>query len=225
MPVSEIYNVDCMEYMRTMPDKFFDLAVVDPPYGIGQNWRKDKSSRFYRHESSYRNDSIPGADYFAELFRVSRNQIIWGGNYYTDFLPVRNSWIVWDKQRDYPTQHMSEAELAWTSFNVPVRVVSLIWNGCCCCEKRSGIHPHEKPKSLYKWIFENYVRGGGTILDTHLGSGSSRIAAYRLGLDFYGCEIDPGYYEAQQRRFEEECLKVFRREDGSVVKEPLLFEP
>ena len=160
-PVSETYNIDCLEYMKTMPDGFFDLAVVDPPYGIGQNWRKDKGSKFYRHESSYKNESIPGAEYFSELFRVSKNQIIWGGNYYTDFLPARNSWIVWDKRIDYPTQHMSEAELAWTSFNVPVRVVSLIWNGCCRCEKRSGIHPHEKPKSLYKWVFENYTTGGG----------------------------------------------------------------
>lgn len=161
MPVSQVFNIDCVEYMRTMPDNSFELAVVDPPYGIGQNWRKDKGSRFYRHESSYRNESIPGADYFAELFRVSKNQIIWGANYYTEFLPARNSWIVWDKQIDYPTQHMSEGELAWTSFNIPLRIVSLIWNGCCRCEKRSGIHPHEKPKRLYRWIYENYLRGGG----------------------------------------------------------------
>ena len=160
MPVSQVFNIDCVEYMRTMPDNSFELAVVDPPYGIGQNWRKDKGSRFYRHESSYRNESIPGADYFAELFRVSKNQIIWGANYYTEFLPARNSWIVWDKQIDYPTQHMSEGELAWTSFNIPLRIVSLIWNGCCRCEKRSGIHPHEKPKRLYRWIYENYLRGG-----------------------------------------------------------------
>ena len=161
MPISEAYCIDCMEYMKSFPDKYFDLAVVDPPYGIGQNWRKDTGSKFYRHESSYKNESIPGAEYFTELFRVSKNQIIWGGNYYTEFLPARNSWIVWDKHIDYPTQHLSEAELAWTSFNVPVRVVSLIWNGCCRCDKRSGIHPHEKPKLLYKWIFDNYFNAGG----------------------------------------------------------------
>lgn len=224
MPVSETYNIDCLEYMRTMPDKFFDLAVVDPPYGIGRNWRKDKHSKFYRHESSYRNEATPGADYFAELFRVSKNQIIWGGNYYTEFLPARNSWIVWDKQIDFPTQHLSEGELAWTSFNVPVRIVSLIWNGCCRCEKRSGFHPHEKPKMLYKWLYENYFTGGGSILDTHLGSGSSRIVAYQMGFDFYGCEIDKGYFEAQQRRFEEECLKEFRTDSGKVIKELTLFD-
>ena len=160
MPISEIYNCDCVEYMKSMPDKYFDLAIVDPPYGIGRDWKKSRKSRFYHHESSYRNESTPGSEYFSELFRVSKNQIIWGANYYTDFLPARNSWIVWDKQIDYPTQHLSEGELAWTSFNIPVRIVSLIWNGCCRCEKRAGFHPHEKPKSLYKWLFDNYFVGG-----------------------------------------------------------------
>lgn len=226
MPISETYNMDCVAYMKTMPDGFFDLAMVDPPYGIGMNWRKDKHSKFYREESSYKNDSIPGAEYFKELFRVSKNQIIFGANYYTEFLPATNSWIVWDKQIDYPTQHLSEAELAWTSFKVPVRIVSMIWNGFCRCEKRSGIHPHEKPKQLYKWIFDNYfnVVGGGRILDTHLGSGSSRIVAYKMGYDFYGCEIDKKYFDAQQKRFEEECLLMFRTHDGRVIQEQTLFE-
>lgn len=218
---SEVYNMDCMEYMRSIPDGFFDLAVVDPPYGIGQNWRKDKYSKFYKQESSYKNDSIPGAKYFQELFRVSKNQIIFGGNYYTEFLPPRNSWIVWDKQIDYPTQHMSEAELAWTSFNVPVRCVSLIWNGRCRCEKRSGIHPHEKPKQLYKWIFDNYFKAGGKILDTHLGSGSSRIVAHNMGFDFYGTEIDKKYFDMQNERFERECLGVEHYKGHTVTQLPL----
>lgn len=164
-PISETYNIDCLEYMRTMPDGFFDLAVVDPPYGIGRNWNKDRSSKFYGHRSTYDNATIPGKEYFDELFRVSRNQIIWGANYYTEFLPARNSWIVWDKSIDYTTQHMSEGELAWTSFNVPLRIAHLIWNGFCRCESRSGIHPHEKPIALYKWIFDNYTAGGGA----HIG--------------------------------------------------------
>ena len=159
-PISEIHLCDCVDYMRTMPDKFFDLAVVDPPYGIGKDWKKSRKSKFYHHESTYNNSSTPGKEYFAELFRVSKNQIIWGANYYTEFLPARNSWIVWDKQINYPTQHLSEGELAWTSFNIPVRIVSLIWNGCCRCEKRAGFHPHEKPKSLYKWLYDNYFVGG-----------------------------------------------------------------
>ena len=159
-PISEIHLCDCVDYMRTMPDKFFDLAVVDPPYGIGKDWKKSRKSKFYHHQSTYNNSSTPGKEYFAELFRVSKNQIIWGANYYTEFLPARNSWIVWDKHINYPTQHLSEGELAWTSFNIPVRIVSLIWNGCCRCEKRAGFHPHEKPKSLYKWLYDNYFVGG-----------------------------------------------------------------
>lgn len=159
-PISEIHLCDCVDYMRTMPDKFFDLAVVDPPYGIGKDWKKSRKSKFYHHQSTYNNSSTPGKEYFAELFRVSKNQIIWGANYYTEFLPARNSWIVWDKQINYPTQHLSEGELAWTSFNIPVRIVSLIWNGCCRCEKRAGFHPHEKPKLLYKWLYDNYFVGG-----------------------------------------------------------------
>lgn len=159
-PISETYNMDCLEYMKTMPDKFFDLAVVDPPYGIGKNWKKDRKSNFYHHQTAYNNSSTPGKEYFDELFRVSKNQIIWGANYYTEFLPARNSWIVWDKQINYPTQHLAEGELAWTSFDIPVRIVSLIWNGFCRCEKRAGFHPHEKPISLYKWLFDNYSVGG-----------------------------------------------------------------
>ena len=223
-PISEILNCDCLDYTRTMPDGFFDLAVVDPPYGIGRSWNKDRSSTFYGHRSSYDNASIPGKEYFDELFRVSRNQIIWGANYYTEFLPARNSWIVWDKGIDYPTQHMSEGELAWTSFEVPLRIVRLVWNGFCRCGKRSGIHPHEKPKELYKWIFDNYAMGGGRILDTHLGSGSSRIAAWYAGLDFYGCEIDNGYYEAQQKRFDEECLQSVRMPSGAIARQLTFFD-
>ena len=219
--VSEVYNMDCMEYMKSIPDKFFELAVVDPPYGIGENWRKDRSSRHYNHKSTYKNKEIPNEAYFGELFRISKNQIVWGGNYYTNYLPPRNSWIVWDKGRNFLTQHMSEGELAWTSFNVPLRVIQLTRNGFCTCCPRSGIHPHEKPVKLYAWILNNYAKPGDKILDTHLGSGSSRIAAYKLGFDFYATEIDSVYFKAQEERFRMECLGEIGTIQGTIVQQNL----
>ena len=200
-PKSDVYLMDCIEGMKSYPDEYFDLAVVDPPYGIGENWKKDKNSKFYKHRSTYKNNSIPGPKYFKELFRVSKNQIVWGANYYTEYLKPRNSWIVWDKNKDYETQHMAEGELAWTSFNIPLRIISMIWNGCCTIEKRYGKHPHEKPVALYDWIFEKYAKPGDKILDTHLGSGSSRIAANKAGLDFTGFEIDEDYFNDSEERF------------------------
>lgn len=194
---------DCMDAdigLPSYPDKFFDLAIVDPPYGIGENWKKDTKSRFYKHNSSYKNATIPGRDYFNELFRVSKNQIVWGANYYTDFLPPRNSWIVWDKNCDYPTQHKSEGELAWTSFNIPLRIANILWNGACRREARYGAHPHEKPTLLYRWLLENYAKPGQLILDTHTGSASSLIAFESLGFDYVAFEIDPDYYTAATKR-------------------------
>lgn len=208
-----------MEFMRTVPDKHFALAIVDPPYCIGANWRKDPHSQFYNHHSSYENDSIPSREYFEELMRISENQIIWGANYYTDYLPARQSWIVWNKLRDYPTQHLAEGELAWTSFNIPVRIATYMWNGACVCSPRSGIHPHEKPVDLYAWLLRNYAKPGDNIFDSHLGSGSSRIAAYKLGFDFVGCEIDKGYYESQEKRFQEECKDTVILPNGKQVKQ------
>ena len=193
--------MDCMAGMAEFPDKYFELAIVDPPYGIGENWKKDRSSKFYTHNSSYKNNAIPDELYFNELFRVSKNQIIWGANYYTEYLPARNSWIVWDKKRDFVTQHLAEGELGWTSFNIPLRIAEVMWNGCCRREPRYGSHPHEKPIALYEWLLKNYAKPGDKILDTHLGSGSSRIAAYKLGFDFYGFEIDPDYFRDTDKRF------------------------
>lgn len=199
-----LYNADCMDVMREMPDNAFDLAIVDPPYGIGRNWTKDPHSRFYKHRSSYNNDKTLDEEYFKELFRVSKNQIIWGGNYFTKHLPPRNSWIVWDKKKDFPTQHASEGELAWTSYNIPLRIVELIWSGACVCEPRYGVHPHEKPQKLYRWLLTNYLQKHTfyrmKILDTHLGSGSICIACDDLGFEMTGIELDPDYYEAARKR-------------------------
>ena len=199
----ELLNVDCMEYMASQPDNSFDIGIVDPPYGIGETWKKDRSSCFYKHQSSYKNNTVPDQVYFNELFRITENQIVWGANYYTEFLPPRNSWIVWDKSRDWKNQKLSEGELAWTSFNVPLRFARFTWNGFVTCEPRYGQHPHEKPVSLYQWLLQEYSRPGKRILDTHLGSGSSAIAAYYFGCNFVGCEIDTKYYQATVERFKE----------------------
>lgn len=203
MAESIALNCDCMEYMRTLPDKAFDLAVVDPPYGIGVDGQKErydyanpKHSRKY-HEQKNWDTQIPPQEYFDELKRVSKNQIIWGGNYFVKHLQDgHKGWLVWDKGQHGLT--MSDCELAYSSFDSPTRVfvlnrVSLLQDGT--------IHPTQKPVALYRWIFSKYTHDGDRILDTHLGSGSSRIAAYDAGLDFVGCEIDKVYFDKQEARF------------------------
>lgn len=197
------YNMDCMEYMRTLPDKAFELAIVDPPYGIGvdgqvgrYDFKKPKHSRKGHTQKDW-DKSIPTKEYFDQLFRVSKNQIIWGSNYFVEHLREgHKGWIVWDKgQRDLT---MSDCEIAYSSFDVPTRVfvlnrVALLHEGT--------IHPTQKPIALYNWIFNRYAQPGDKILDTHLGSGSSRIAAYDLGFDFVGLEIDVDYFKAQEARY------------------------
>lgn len=198
----KLINGDCMEYMKTQCDQAFDLAIVDPPYGIGENWKKDKHSVFYNHSSTYKNQHKPSKEYFDELFRVSKNQIIWGANYYCHFLPQRQSWLAWDKNRDYEKQHMAEGELAWHSFNKPMQFIRLTWNGAVTCQPRYGKHPHEKPVALYEWLVDNFCNPGDKIIDTHLGSGSSAVACHRMGYDFVGIEIDNGYFEDASERVE-----------------------
>lgn len=205
----ELLNIDCMQYMSTQEDNAFDLACVDPPYGIGKNWNKDTVSKFYKHKSSYDNKNIPDEKYFLELFRVSKNQIIWGANYFWKYLKPTSNIIWWDKLIR-PEKHLRSAgELAWTSITRwPANQFTFSWNGCATSEPRSGIHPHEKPIALYKWLLNNYAKKGQTILDTHLGSGSSAIAAYYFGCDFVGCEIDKDYFNATQKRFDHETRQM-----------------
>lgn len=207
MPVSEAYLIDCMEYMRTMPDKYFDLAVVDPPYQIG-NGRTQNSYRgagklagrvMNKQASKFEKwDIAPTQEYFDELFRVSKNQIIWGGNYFQ--LPPTRCVICWDKQQ--PWENFSQVEIAWTSFNTPAKIFRL------SNRTYKKIHPTQKPVQLYSWIIEKFGGGCNRLLDTHLGSQSSRIAAWNAGLDFYGCEIDKDYYESGCERFERECRTI-----------------
>lgn len=204
--MNTVYNMDCMEAMRQMPDKCFDLAVVDPMYGIGENGAKSGSRAKLAKCIDYKlvNDTPPDEKYFAELFRVSKNQIIWGANHFVEAIS-RNSpcWLVWDKANG--NTNYADCELAWTSFLGAVRCFKYLWAGMR--QERQGakhqhrIHPCEKPVALYAWIFSRYAKQGDRILDTHLGRGSSRIAAYDAGLDFVGFEIDRDYFEAQEDRF------------------------
>lgn len=203
------YNMDCMEAMKAMPDKCFDLAVVDPPYGIGESGEKNYTRGKLAIAKDYKPFSgkdlePPPAEYFRELQRVSKNQIIWGGNHFADRLPnpASSCWIVWDKENG--DTDFADCELAYTSFPSAVRIFRFRWQGMLqgnMANKEVRIHPTQKPVALYRWIFQHYAKPGDKILDTHLGSGSSRIAAYDAGLDFAGYEIDPDYFQKQEERF------------------------
>ena len=203
----ELLNIDCMKYMATLPDKAFDLAVVDPPYNIGgdsihagrlkRGSGKLKNRAIQLLDSSF--DEIPlNENYFDELFRVSQNQVIWGMNYFE--LPRTRGVICWDKVQ--PWENFSQVELAWTSFDFPAKLYRY--------DNRTGgkIHPTQKPIALYDWILRNYAKPGQRILDTHLGSGSSAIAAHYFGCDFVGCEIDVDYFNAAKERFDRETRQV-----------------
>jgi len=196
----ELLHCDCMEYMATVPDKYFDLAIVDPPYGI--NFAKTYTGKGWvvREKKEWDKES-PTKEYFDELFRVSKNQIVWGGNYMTPFLPPSQHWIFWDKgQRDFS---LADGELAFTSFNKALRVFDMsrgAMQGEQAGEKK--FHPTQKPIRLYEWLLTNYAKKGQKILDTHLGSGSSAIAAHYFGVDFVGCELDKDYFDAAKARFD-----------------------
>lgn len=203
----ELLNVDCMEYMATLPDNAFDLAIVDPPYGIGVDGQKGCLASFrIAHEFKGWDSSPPSKDYFEELARVSKNQVIWGANHFLDNLPNPMStpcWIIWDKMQEFSG---AVFEMAWTSFSSPAKAFRM-----SRVEAYTGvekIHPTQKPVKLYDWLLSNYANQGDRILDTHLGSGSSAIAAHYGGFDFVGCELDEDYYKAAQDRFERETAQV-----------------
>lgn len=215
---SVAYNMDCIEGMKQYPDKYFDLAIVDPVYGgvtkggymsnIDSTRRKAKAIQY--HIGLWQQEKT-GTDYFDELFRVSKNQIVFGGNYFTDCLPESQCWIVWDKKHPEGVK-FADCELAWTSFNQATRIFRYLWNGMIQehsgSEKEKRIHPTQKPVALYEWILKKFANPGDKILDTHLGSGSSRIACEKLGFDFVGFEIDKQYFDAEEKRFKEEKWSV-----------------
>lgn len=199
--ISIAENRDCMEAMKQFPDKFFDLAIVDPPYGLDVFKSKSRIRKYGQTETT--STYAPDAEYFRELFRVSKNQIIWGGNYFE--LPPTRGFIFWHKHQ--PLTDYAAGEYAWTSFDRNAKCFDHPFYGNINAEK-GRMHPHQKPVKLYKWILKNYGNGGGKILDTHLGSGSSRIAAYDMGFDFWGYEIDKDYFEAQEKRFKQHTSQL-----------------
>jgi len=197
-----IYNQDCMEAMKEMSDNQFDLAIVDPPYGIGANKEKEHNGwKDYGYKEW--DNKIPDKEYFTELFRISKNQIIWGGNYMTDYLKPSMGWVMWDKgQREFS---LADGELAWTSFKRALRIFEMPRGAALSDANNNGgkIHATQKPVKLYEWLLMKYAKEGDTILDTHLGSGSIAIACHNLGFELTGYEIDKEYFEAAKKRIEQ----------------------
>ena len=212
----ELLNIDCMEYMAGLPDKAFDLAIVDPPYGIRQDGHREnnrsKLAKSKKYHKALWDMPAPDREYFIQLFRVSKNQIVWGANHFISAMPLNSPcWIVWDKDN---TGNFADCELAWASFDTAVRKFKFRWNGMLqenMAEKEIRIHPTQKPVQLYRWLIANYAKDCKSILDTHLGSGSSAIAAHEWGGVFVGCELDKDYYNAARKRFKEQTaqLKAF----------------
>lgn len=217
---------DCMKYMKTCDDNKYDLCICDPPYGIGKTWSKSKSNQFYRHKSTYNNNQSekPTAFYISELQRISKNQIIWGWNYFCHLLPETNHVIIWDKDRNADVTYMSEAELAWHSFSQPVKIYKKPWNGALKGPETGikKIHPFQKPIGLYRWLLKNYAKPGQIIFDSHVGSGSIRIACHDMGFDFTGTEIDKDYFEAQEKRYQD-YIKQFDLFGNKEIQE-LIYE-
>lgn len=204
----QLYNVDCMEYMKTCKDNQFDLAIVDPPYGIGINKQSQGKGGGVAKKIEYTkkdwDSAIPSAEYFAELKRISKNQIVWGGNYFVEHLENSPCWIVWDK--DNGDTDFADCELAWASFKTSVRKIKWKWAGMLQQDmknKQKRIHPTEKPIQLYEWLLQNYAKEGDKILDTHLGSGSIAIACHNMKYDLTACELDKEYYDKAMKRLKE----------------------
>ena len=216
------FNADNLEIMRGFKDKEFDLAIVDPPYGIGihkMNYTQStKGGVAKRRDYSSVTDwdsEMPTKEYFDELQRISKNQIVWGGNYFTEILPPTKGWILWDKRTEQKYNNdFADGEMAWTSFDKPLRIYRYLWSGMLqgnMKDKQQRIHPTEKPVELYSWLIHTYANEGDKIFDSYLGSGSIAIAVEKanrldkMNLQFVGIEIDKEYYEKALNRIEQYC--------------------
>lgn len=191
-----VYNCCCMEYMKTIEDNYYELAICDPPYGIERFKSGGSIINKYGDEKRQWNNTKPNKKYFNELFRISKKQIIWGANNFS--LPESEYFIIWKKSNALDFS-FAMCEQAWTNIKKPAKIFELLHVNI----KEIKIHPTQKPVALYKWLLQNYAKEGDQIFDSHVGSGSSRIACYELGFDFVGCELDPDYHKAQEKRFVE----------------------
>ena len=212
-----LYNMDCMELLKQTPDNYYDLAICDVPYGIGESGKTNKSRGCKAKAKDYKSfagDDLeaPDENYFYELRRVSKNQILWGANHFIDNMGVSLSspcWIVWDK--DNGATDFADCELAWTSFKSAVRKIKFKWQGMLqenMRDKETRIHPCQKPVKLYEWLLQNYSEKGQKILDTHLGSMSIAIACHYFGVHLTGCELDEDYFKAGIQRIENETRQL-----------------
>ena len=227
--------MDCLEYMRTLPDKAFQLAIADPPYGIGVATKSfiydgkvhgaSKAPRAQYNAKEW-DSKAPDDDFFNELRRVSVNQIIWGANHFISRIPFDSScWVVWDKKNG--DNGFADCELAWTSLPSAVRIFRYMWNGMLqenMAQKEIRIHQSQKPVALYAWLLKNYAKPGDRIFDPMMGSQSSRIAAYKMGFDYVGCELDKEYFDKGCERFNRECKGEIVTKDGNIVKQMSLFD-
>jgi len=191
--VNKVHLIDCMEFMKGVPDKYYELAIVDPPYGIDIN----SSGRLghYGGKGKVWDSCVPDKAYFKELKRISQNSIIWGGNYFS--LPPTRCFLIWDKQQPVGVS-FADCEMAWTSFKESAKTFRMRPQNA---DSDGRIHPTQKPVALYKWLLKNYAKPNDKIFDSHVGSGSIRIACHDMGFDFTGCEIDKDYWEAQEERY------------------------
>jgi len=231
--MNKVHLCDCMEFMKGIPDKYYELAIVDPPYGIGASAdsrvggsytvnlggikKKVAAKAYIPKDWDFQK---PTFKYWDELKRVSKNQIVWGGNYFASNLRDTPCWIVWNKCNG--ENNNADCELAWTSFNTAVRMFNWKWNGMLqqnMKNKEERIHPTQKPVALYKWLLQKYAKPGDKIFDSHVGSGSIRIACHDMGFDFEGCEIDKDYWEAQEARYNQHVMQgdLFSGEDMQKV--------
>jgi site-specific DNA-methyltransferase (adenine-specific) len=213
----KITNEDNMALMSRYPDNYFDLAIVDPPYGsdnIKGGYTSGKGGGISKQKNYHQeiwNQCMPTKAYFKELKRVSKNQIIWGANHFIQNIPESNSscWVVWDKQNG--NNSFSDCEMAYTSFRTALRKFEFRWQGMLQGDmknKETRIHPTQKPVQLYKWLLQNYAKQGDKILDTHLGSGSIALACHELGFELTACELDKEYYDAAFKRFKEQTAQL-----------------